>query len=194
MKKVYIVHRWSGTPESDWYPWLKKELESRGFEVIVPQMPNTETPIISERVPFLSNIVGTPDENTYFVGHSIGAQTVMRYLETLPEGTKVGGAVFVAGWFKLGGAMEEEGEEVNRIAKPWTDTPIDFEKVKRICPHIDVFLSSNEPFNCIDENKKLFEEKLGATVTILENKGHFTKDDGIKELPEVLEKILQIAK
>jgi predicted alpha/beta hydrolase family esterase len=194
MKKVYIIHRWSGGPGSDWYPWLKYELEQKGYEVIVPQMPNTGIPIIGERVPFLSNIVGMPDENTYFVGHSIGAQTVIRYFETLPEGTKVGGAVFVAGWFKLGGAMEEEGEAVNRLAKPWTDTLIDFEKVKNICKNISALLSSNEPFNCVDENKKIFEEKLNATVTTLENKGHFTEDDGIKELPEALEKILEIEK
>ena len=30
MKKVFIIHGWEGYPEEGWFPWLKKELESRG--------------------------------------------------------------------------------------------------------------------------------------------------------------------
>ena len=192
MKKVYILHYWGEGvgPNNAWYPWLKKELEAKGYEVFVPQMPNTDRPIIEERVNFLKGLVGVSDKDTYFVGHSIGCQTVIRYFETLPEKTKiglpaqVGGAIFVAGWFKLGNL---EGGEVENIARPWMETPINFEKVKSICPNITVFLSDNEPYDCIDENKKIFEEKLGAKVTVLQNKGHFTEDDNITELPEVSE-------
>ena len=28
MKQVYVVYRWSGDPEADWYPWLKEELKA----------------------------------------------------------------------------------------------------------------------------------------------------------------------
>lgn len=41
---------------------------------------------------------GHPDENTYFIGHSIGCQSIDRYLEILPSETKIGGVVYVAGW------------------------------------------------------------------------------------------------
>ncbi len=196
MKKVFILHRWSGVPESDWYPWLGAELEkgNEPFEVVVPEMPNTDTPIIEERVEFLKNLVGIPDENTFFIAHSIGAQTVMHFFETLPEDAKVGGAIFVAGWFNLGGIILEEGDDVQALAKPWTETPIDFGKVKSVCPNISVFLSSDEPYDYLAENKKIFEEKLGAKVTILENRGHFTEDDGVKEIPEVLAEFLEMAK
>lgn len=30
MKKALILHAWYATPESDWYPWLKTELEKKG--------------------------------------------------------------------------------------------------------------------------------------------------------------------
>jgi predicted alpha/beta hydrolase family esterase len=192
MKKVFIVHRWSGNPESDWYQSVKNELENKGFEAIVPEMPNTHNPIIEERVNYLASLVGIPDENTYFIGHSIGAQTIMRFLETLPETVKIGGAVFVAGWFNLSDALLTESQEIQDTAKPWIETPIDFAKVENICPKVKVFLSSNEPFGCVEENKKIFEEKLGAEVTVLENKGHFTEDDGITELPEVSDAILSL--
>ena len=55
---------------------------------------------------------------------------------------------------------------------------------------ITVFLSSNEPYNYVEENKRTFEEKLKAKVIILKNKGHFTEDDSIAEFPELLKEIL----
>ncbi|OGI71902.1 hypothetical protein A3J61_00585 [Candidatus Nomurabacteria bacterium RIFCSPHIGHO2_02_FULL_38_15] len=186
MKRVFVIHRWSGGPEDDWRPWLKGELEAKGYEVVVPEMPETEHPQIGKWVAKIAEVVGMPDENTYFVGHSIGCQTIMRYLQTLPEATKIAGAIFVAGWFNLTG-LEEEGQEIVDIAQPWLKTSIDFERIKQICPDIKVLLSSNEPFGCIDENKNIFEKELNAQVIILPNKGHFTEDDGVLKLPEVLE-------
>ena len=32
-KRVFIAHGWDGYPEEGWFPWLKKELETKGFEV-----------------------------------------------------------------------------------------------------------------------------------------------------------------
>jgi len=115
-KRVFIVHGWDGYPEEGWFPWLKNELEAKDFEVSVPQLPEAKTPRIYNWVPALSKAVGTPDEQTYFVGHSIGCQTIARYLESLPEGVKVGGAVFVAGFFKRLTNLEDD-PKVREIAK-----------------------------------------------------------------------------
>ena len=69
------------------------------------------------------------------------------------------------------------------------ETSIDFEEVRNSLSKLTVFLSSNEPYGFVEENKKIFEEKLDAKVIILKEKGHFTEEDGIKELPEILEYI-----
>lgn len=78
MKRVIIVHRWEGGSYDDWRPWLKTELEKRDFEVLIPDMPDTDIPVIEKWVHRLANIVGTPDSDTYFIGHSIGCQTILR--------------------------------------------------------------------------------------------------------------------
>ncbi len=187
MKKAVILHRWSGNPESDWYPWLKKELEIKGFDVAIPLAPNTDHPMIQERLEFLDQVMEEVDENTLFICHSIGCQTLMRYLGT--HNKKVGQVIFVAGWFNLQGVILDEGEDVQCIAKPWVETPINFEQVKDSYKSITVLLSSNEPYGCVEENKKVFQEKLGAKVIVLENKGHFTEDDGITQISEVLQLI-----
>ncbi len=57
--------------------------------VQVPAMPNTAEPKIETWVPFLEKLVGKPDKDTYLVGHSIGCQTILRYLDGLKEGEQV---------------------------------------------------------------------------------------------------------
>jgi len=128
-KRIFIAHGWDGHPEEGWFPWLKKELEMKGFEVYVPQLPEAGSPRIHNWVPKLAEVVGTADENTYFVGHSMGCQTIARYLETLPEGVKIGGAVFVAGFFKRLTGLEDD-EDVRETDKHWLGTPLNLEKVK----------------------------------------------------------------
>jgi len=197
MKRVFIIHGWEGHPEEGWLPWLKKELEQRDFEVFVPAMPDTDEPKIEEWIPFLENLVGKPDENTYFVGHSIGCQAILRYLEKL-NGKKVGGAIFVAGWFNLSefSFKEEPSEEEKsrNIAKPWIKTPINFEKIKETTNNFVAIFSDNDPYVPL-ENKDIFKEKLDAEIIVEHNKGHFRgEEDNIKELPIVLESLLKISK
>ena len=151
---------------------------------MIPKMPNTSEPQINSWVIHLKKAVGRLDEETYFIGHSIGCQVIMRYLEKEDYYGKIGGLVFVAGWFKLNNL---ENEEVKSIAKPWLNTPIDFDKIKLKVDKIKVFLSSNEPYGFINENRKIFEDKLNAEVIIEKNKGHFSEGDKILEMPEVLE-------
>ena len=98
-KRVFIIHGWEGYPEEGWFPWLKRELEAKGFEVKVPQMPDADNPRIQNWVPAIAEIVGKPDKNTYFVGHSVGCQAITRYIESLPEKSKVGGVIFVSRFF-----------------------------------------------------------------------------------------------
>lgn len=188
-KRVFIVHGWGGDPEEGWFPWFKKELEGRGFEVIIPSMPNSDNPVIEEWVEHFGKTVGEPDQKTYLVGHSIGCQTIMRYLEKLPEASRVGGVVFIAGWFTLSNLEPEE----EPIAKPWLETPINCEKIKQ---HLDKFVaifSDDDPYVSA-ANQTLFAEKLGAKVIMEHGKGHFSGDDNISELPSALEAVLAFTK
>lgn len=190
MKRVIIVHGWGGTPEEGWFPWLKRELESRGFIVTVPQLPDAEHPHIKTWVPALAAVVGKPDERTYFVGHSMGCQTIIRYLEGLKESEKIGGAVFVAGFIQpLTGLEDEEDKEIGR---EWTRTPIDFGLVRlRLGKSIALF-SDSDPW-VPAENAEDFKEKLGSEVIVQNGQGHFNEKAGFKELPIVLEKLLELA-
>jgi predicted alpha/beta hydrolase family esterase len=180
-KRVIIVHRWSGSPSDDWRSWLKKELEERGFGVLVPEMPDTDTPVIDKWVNYLAEVVDTPDSDTYFIGHSIGCQAILRYLETID--TPVGGAVFVAGWFNLKNLEDEEAE---KIAKPWIETPINIERIKKVLPKSVLIISENDPYDCLEENKQKFSEIMTQGI-VLPNAGHITES----EEPAILSQFLE---
>ena len=80
MKTVIMVHGWDGSPDACWFPWMKKELEERDFKIIVPAMPDPEHPDIDKWVNALADLP-KPDEDFIFVGHSIGCQAIMRFLQ-----------------------------------------------------------------------------------------------------------------
>ena len=183
MKRVFIVHGWGGRGNEAWIPWLKGELEKSGFEVYALNMPNSDEPTIEDWVGFLAKNVQSPDSDTYFVGHSIGCQTILRYLETI--NIPVGGAVFVAGWFNL---EDLEGYKEAEIARPWINTPIDLKKVKTVLPKSTLIISDNDPFGCFEENKKKYSE-LGSKIIILHNAGHINEENNYWKLPEILEEL-----
>lgn len=190
MKRVFIIHGWDGYPEEGIFPWLKKELETRGFQVFNPAMPEPLNPQINPWVKFLADQVGIPDKDTYFFGHSIGSQTILRYLESLPEETKIGGAVFLAPWVNLNQATYETEEDA-LIAKPWLETELGWGKIKSHTNKFSAIFSDDDPLVPLTDSK-VFEKELGAKIIIEHGKGHFSGSTGILELPSALDALLEI--
>ncbi len=185
-KRVIILHGWDGHPENGWFPWLKQKLEKSNYQVIVPQLPNTANPRIENWIPAIQELVGIADNNTFFVGHSMGCQAIARYLETLPKDVVVGGAVFVAGFFTALTNLDQP-EEVAETVRHWLDTPIDFKKIKSHLPKSTAVFSNDDPWVPLS-NQEAFSKDLAAEIIIIKNVGHFSGNrDGTLELPIVLE-------
>ncbi len=190
MKRVYIVHGWEGAPTEPQISWIRSQLEAKGYAVEAPAMPNSATPVIEAWVRKLQEVVQNPDSDTYFIGHSIGGQAIMRYLAGLPQDTRIGGAIFLAGWFVLNNLEDEEAE---KIAKPWIETPIDFETLKKRTDNYVAILSDNDHWVPADITKSIFETKLGARVITEHNQGHFTAEEGVTEVPVVIQELERIS-
>jgi uncharacterized protein len=175
MKRAFIVHCWDATPESNWYPAVKKRLEEKGYEVVVPQFPNP--PMMASWVPQLSVAVGEPDEDTILIGHSIGCATILRYLEMQPDHEKFGPVILVAGYTDDLGFPE---------LKNFFPRPFDFMELKK---HSDSFIyiySDNDEYVDVKYADE-FVARLGAKKVLIPGKGHFDDDAGVKDLPEIVE-------
>lgn len=187
MKKAYIIHGWDGYPDEGWFPWLKIELERIGFSVNIPRLPRPEEPRIKNWVPFVQNLITEPDEDTFLIGHSMGCQTIIRYLESLPENVTIGGAVFVAGFLKRLTNIEDE-DIVRDVVNEWLTSPLDLTKVK---PHIKksvAIFSDDDQFVPLDSQEE-FRDELGSEIIIESGRGHFSGPTGIISLPSALEAI-----
>ena len=189
MNKIYIVHCWDGTKNDGWYPWLDKKISNTDNEVIRFNMPDTANPKIKEWVSELEKQVSELDENTYFVGHSIGCQTIMRYLEK-QDVKNIGGILFVAPWLDLLTEAVSDEESYN-IAQPWLNNPIDFEKIKNSTNKITCIFSDDDYFVALEQERK-FKEILNAKTIIVKEKGHISAEDGVEELEDIYNALIDI--
>jgi uncharacterized protein len=169
-RSLFIVPRWAGRSDSDFYPWLEEELRerSRGFSPVrTLDMPRPEQPTLEAWVGALAREVGpTPAPSTVLLGHSVGCQAVIRYLATLPPGRRVGGALLVAGWWEVDKPWES--------LVPWLETPVELGRVREAAGRLVVLLSDDDPFTAdAERNGRLWEERLGAEVVLAPGRRHF---------------------
>jgi len=182
MRRIILVHGWDGHPEEGWFPKFRQEMEVQGFVVTIPTM-RCQPPQMDVWVPQLAEVVGTPDENTYLIGHSAGCITILRYLEGLPEGQKVGGVVLVAGFTDPLGFEE---------LKNYFTTPLDWPKIRSKAGGFIAIHSDNDKYVPL-RHGDVFKAQLGAEVVMLKSRGHFAGSDGTTELPEARDAVLRIA-
>jgi predicted alpha/beta hydrolase family esterase len=191
--RAFIFHGYLGYPEEAWQPWLKGELERRGFEVSLPSMPHADRPTIAEWTGFIAGLVGKPDAQTVLIAHSLGAQAVLHYLETLGAGSQsVARTVLVASNFPVGmpDAAADERTGGDAVLRPWLTTGVDPAKVRKAAGKCIVILSDNDPYIPFEEARASFQSSLGATIVVEKGKGHFNEDDRITELPAALEAVI----
>lgn len=169
----------------DWFPWLAGELKNRGYEIVAPQLPKAEEPRKEAWVPALASAVGTPDAETFLIGHSMGCPTILRYLETLPEGVTVGGVLFVAGFLNHIKNLENASDE--EIGHSWTDAPYDLAKIRSHVPKSIALFSDTDIWVSLD-NGDLFKEGIGSEIIIEHDREHFTES----EEPAVLAAALKL--
>jgi len=191
-KRVFIIHGYHSFPEEAWLPWLKAELEARGYEAFLPAMPHPDRPTIPDWIGFIAKLVGEPDRQTVLVGHSLGCQAVLRYVETLAAaGKSVGKTIVVAGSFPTGMSAQEFEERTggDEVLRPWLTCGVDPKKVKSAAGKCTAILSDDDPYIPIERAKASFAG-LDATIIVESGKGHFNEDDHLTELPSVLSAVL----
>ncbi|MES2314642.1 MAG: alpha/beta fold hydrolase [Patescibacteria group bacterium] len=186
MKRLFIVHGWDGSSKEPMIAWVGKVGSELGFETTVLDMPNTGVPTIDAWTKHLEDNVYYVDQDTYFVGHSLGCQAILRYLE-MNKGSTLGGVVLIAPAFVI---ADLETQEDKDIARPWVDRPIDFTSIRNMNGKFVTIFSDNDASVPLEANKEIIEKGLAGKIVVEQGKGHFTQEDGVTELlvvKEVLE-------
>ncbi|MDD2807320.1 MAG: alpha/beta hydrolase [Patescibacteria group bacterium] len=182
---AFIFHGTEGYPGENWFPWMKQELEQRGYEVRVPQFPS---PLIvpakiSEWFDVLKNYEQYINEDTFLIGHSLGGIFTLRVLEKLKHPVK---AAFFIGT-PIG---------VRPIANYDRDSSFsgftfDWDKIKGKAKHFVVFQSDDDPYVGLENGKEL-AKNLGVELSFVPNAGHFNKKAGYVKFEKLRDVVLKI--
>ncbi len=171
MRNAIIIHGWEETPNGQWLPWLKEKLESLGWNVEVPEMPNTKEPKLNEWMDTLLSL--SPEKNTVLIGHSLSNALILKYLER-PE-TKIKSVIMVAAWDWL-------IEDVKKFHQTFFQNGFAYEAIKKKQIPIAIVNSTTDPWINFERSKEL-ATKLNAKFIAVENAGHFMAKDGYTEFP-----------
>ena len=175
--KFVLLHGFRESPESSFFPWLKTELEKRGHEVVVPELPNSENPTEEEWVSTALSATEY-DESTILLGHSLGATTALKVLEKID--TKIAKAVLV------GGFVDPSFKDQSRNFETTFNWSFDFEKISAATHKFILLHDENDVAISSDQADKL-QRSLGVKLTRVDaEKAHF---QGSEE-PEVLREAL----
>lgn len=101
--RVILVHGFNSSPEMNFHPWLKEELQNLGFEVTTPVLPlsvkdGLDLPSIIEK---MKEQVGYLKNDDIILGHSLGAFIVLQYLEAVEMTETPRAVVLVAAPWKV---------------------------------------------------------------------------------------------
>ena len=175
--KIILIHgNGNSTPQDNWIPYTKSELEKLGFMVIAPQFP--DIPLAREEywIPFLTNELKA-DQDTILIGHSTGAIAAMRFAES----HKLLGSVLVGAYATDLGI---EGEKLSGyFNRPWN-----WLAIKNNNQWIIQFASTDDPWIPIHE-PRFVHEQLNSEYYEFTNQGHFGGDYDKKEFPELVHAI-----
>lgn len=182
MNKVLILHGTSGNSQSNWFPWLKEQLEAKGWQVWVPDLPGADHPNVKRYNEYIfQNQPWEFDEDTVIIGHSSGAVEALGLLQALPENERVKKCILIGSfknnldWPNLDGLFEE---------------PFDFAKIKTHAGEFLFIHSDNDPY-CPLNHAEYLAEQVGGELKVMPGQKHFSEETDPKytKFPEILEEL-----
>jgi len=182
--RVIIIHGYKSFPADCWFPWLQGVLQQAHSQVRIPLLPLPTAPSIERWVPAVLDELHGDLSHTILLGHSVGCQAILRAIERLPANTVLAGLILVAGWLVLDPAQLQKPGRGERT-KSWIETPLDWTAIVPKSTHWATVFSSNDRLIPV-ENHHLFAKHLHIQPLVLENRGHFSVNDGCTEIPELL--------
>jgi predicted alpha/beta hydrolase family esterase len=173
--RIVIAHGYLADPSRHWFPWL---VERYGVDsVTVLALPDPESPDFETWVHAASAGIGSVDEETVLIGHSLGCVTLLHALNRIEGPWSLGGLVLVAGFV----------DPLPNLPKldAFTAEPLDLDRIRRNTPVRHVLRSDDDDVVAGPLTERL-ATLLDAPVTVVPGAGHFVDRQGVSEVPALL--------
>ncbi|KKU81107.1 hypothetical protein A2971_05280 [Candidatus Gottesmanbacteria bacterium RIFCSPLOWO2_01_FULL_46_21] len=173
IRKALILQGWYQKPDSNWYPWLKEELENCGFTVYLPDLPtmHTDLPDMKKQLAFIEKLI-TIDKDTVIFGHSLGCLLGMR----LAEKHSFDKLFLIAGW---------DFNDLSAEHRLFWKTSIHHNAIKRHVKNIYCISSDNDPYVTAFMAEEM-SKRFGGKFILIKSAGHFTEKYKISVIPQLL--------
>jgi uncharacterized protein len=183
VKNAIILHGTLGSPEGNWFSWLKTELENKGVKVWLPQLPHAERPSLREWSDFVhGNCPFTIDEETLIVGHSSGAILALILAQ---ESEKTIGAVVAVSVFHDNSLRWEPNDRLFDVSFDWQRT---HNRTRKL-----LFIHSDDDPYVPLEQAKYVAEQCDSEMIMIPRQGHFNleKSERYKRFTALIELMTQ---
>ncbi|MGW1225355.1 RBBP9/YdeN family alpha/beta hydrolase [Streptomyces sp. NPDC002530] len=182
-QRATIIHGYGATPEDHWFGWLAARLDARGIPTTVPALPDPAAPDPDRWRAAVADAVGTPDEDTVLIAHSLGCVTALRHLSSLTGRWRIGALVLVAGFTDTLPALPALDSYIDYIDR--IGGPLDPSAIAGHVDRLTVLRSDADPYVPPGHTDRL-AALLGTTARIVPGAGHFLASDGVTSLPAAL--------
>lgn len=161
----------------DWKKNLRGDL--KGCEVITPKMPNAQNAQYTEWAIWFERHIPFIQDGVIFVGHSLGAMFLAKYLSENDFPKKIKATLLVAAPF--------EATDENNLTQ-FALLP-SLQKFINQSKHIHLFHSKDDFVVPFSELHKYQEALPNASVHTFENENHFFHQEHFPELVETIKKL-----
>lgn len=179
MKHAVILHGTDSSPDSNWFQWLKKQLEQSGYKVWIPELPGNHTPnrkiyndfMLSSNWDFTDNLV---------IGHSSGAVSVLNLLED-DRCPRINVGVIVSAWADTDKTVLDKDQFKNLFPEKGFNFSLIKSKVDKL-----IFVHGDDDPYCPLEQAQWLAEKTNSEIKIIP-KGEHLGATRPPEFPELLD-------
>lgn len=179
-KKALIFHGTMGSPNSNWFQWLKFALEKRGWDVTVPTFPTPEHQSLDSWNKALTNQVEYLQGIDLIVGHSLGATFILHTLEEeLYHPEKI---ILVSALNSLIENKEYDDLNANFIKH------FDWNVIKSNFKTGYILHGDNDPYVPIKQAQDI-ADGLNISLKTIKNGGHLNIETGYDRFPLLLDLI-----
>lgn len=192
MKKVFLFHGLSGSPDTNWLPWIQTQEEFKNVEFIAPRFPDSANPSRAEWLKTVNKLIPEDVSDTYLVGHSLGGAFIMYLLQQWHGFMPFAGTLLVSAPFD-GEDWRKDEKRMERL-KDFIDIPFSQINFSAILKKVEKGLmlhAKNDPIVPFEDAKK-YKETLGFDLISSETGFHFTGEFGesYEEVSQALQKII----
>jgi uncharacterized protein len=194
-----LIHGAFGSPERNWFPDLKDELDNMGQEVIALQFPvesyndltstGPNYPINKQTLEnwlkvFEDEVLPklNKNEKLVMIGHSLGCVFILHVVEKFKLNLDC--AIFVSPF--MDELKSQEFWQFDVVNRSFYKTDFDFEKLKNSLGDTYVLYSDNDPY-VSKTHSILFANALGSSTILVRKASHLNSEVNMNEFPLIVD-------